>query len=259
MGGLKANFGRYALAGAILCALLAAWANWQFLKSGEQKEPVVVAVKEIQPFAPIPENAVELRMVRKGTAPADSARSLEAVKGQYSRALLLPDDTLRTAHLVSANGSNLAARLSQSKAYGKRAMALQVNAATGVAGTLREGDPVDILVAIQGATTKAGQASTLSKIIARRVPVLLVQTNKDSGIGSSSQTTVVLEVTPDKAEEIAFAQAQGQIWLLTAPYEAAGNEGPDTQGVNLETFLAKYRGTATATPEPAAAAAAPKR
>lgn len=244
---MKANLSRYALVGAVLCALLAAWANWEVLRRGGETQQVLVAVKEIQPFTPIPADAVALKAVPKGSAPPDALTSPEALQQQFSRTLLVPDDVIRAPHLVAAAGSNLAARLSADKSYGKRAMALQVNAATGVAGTLREGDPVDILVAIQGVQSKNGGNSTMSKVIARRVPVLLVQTSKDGALGGGNQTTVVLEVTPEKAEEIAFAQAQGMIWLLTGPYEAGNVDEADTAGVNIESFLAKYRGAAVTT------------
>lgn len=238
---MRANWGRYALLGALLCALLAAWANVQFLKSREQKVKVLVVDKEIQPFTAIAADAIKVKEVHAEAKPADAVVDAELLKEKYSRTVLVKGDVIRESHLVAASGSNLAARLSVEGAHDKRAMAIQVNASTSVAGTLREGDPVDVLVAVQGAASGSGSSSsagTLAKIIAQRVPVLLVQKSQEGGLGGSSGMTVVLQVSPKQAEEIAFAQAQGMVWLITSPYEGA--ETAATDGVTLNTFMGQY-------------------
>ncbi|HLN61318.1 MAG TPA: Flp pilus assembly protein CpaB [Symbiobacteriaceae bacterium] len=241
---MKTGFGRYALVLALVCAMVAAWAHTLYLKSLTRTADVVVVVKEVQPFTAIPADAIKLVPMNQEGLPTDALTDVAAVKGFYSRTLLIPGTVVRKPHLVEAGGSNLAARLAVEKAYDTRAMALEVNPATGVAGTLREGDPVDILASIQYQdTTKQNKSgnSTLAKVIARRVPVVWVQRAKDD-IASDKSMTVVLQVSPTLAEEIAFAQGQGKIWLLTSPYEAPANSSAETEGVDLERFLAKYRG-----------------
>jgi pilus assembly protein CpaB len=246
--------------GALLCAALAAWANVQFLKSSKQTVKVLVVDKEIQPFTAIAADAVKVVDMIADAKPDDAVVDPQFLKDKFSRTLLVKGDVVRESHLVAASGSNLAARLSVEKAYDKRAMAIQVNASTSVAGTLREGDPVDVLVAVQGAGSGSGSGSsnasnsTLSKIIANHVPVLLVQKSQEGGLGGSSGMTVVLQVTPKQAEEIAFAQAQGMVWLITSPYEGA--QTPSTEGVTLKTFMNQY--SPKVDEKPAAAVVAPK-
>lgn len=232
---MKGSYGRFALLGALLCALLAAWFNMRFLQARERTVSVVTVTREVQPYTAIPADAVRLVAVPEEAVPADALTELATLQDHYSRALLIPGSVLRRAHLVPAAGSNLAARLAVEKAYDTRAMALQVSAATGVGGTLREGDPVDVLAAINGGGELDG---VFAKVIAQRVPVVWVQSSGD-GLSGGGQSTVVLQVTPEKAEEIAFAQVNGNIWLLTSPYEAEG-EVVETTGVDLRTFLERY-------------------
>lgn len=258
---MKSGLGRYALVGALLCAAAAAWTNWRIVQSQQEKQQVVKVVKAIQPFTPITKDSVKLDAVAKDAVPEGAVLKVEDLDHQYSRTALMPGDIVRNQHLVPASGSNLSARLAVEKQTDMRAMAIQVNASTSVAGTVQEGDPVDVLVAIQAGS--GNTAGTLAKIIAQRVPVLLVQKSSDGGLGSTSSMTVVLQVTPQQAEEIAFAQAQGLVWLITSPYNTDGTATADTTGVDLKTFLARY-GTAAAsaaapaaTPATASAGAAP--
>jgi pilus assembly protein CpaB len=255
---VKASYGRYALVGALVCAMIAAWAHMLYLKSLSLKQEVLVVVKEIAPYTEIPADAVKLVAMNKEGLPTDALSDAGDLTGQYSRTLLIPGTVMRKPHLVEAGGSNLAARLAVEKAYGTRAMAVEVNPATGVAGTLREGDPVDILASIQYQETVGNKSTsaTLAKVIARRVPVVWVQKAADNG-SADQNMTVVLQVTPDMAEEIAFAQGQGQIWLLTSPYQAPADTVTDTEGVDLERFLARYGIMQTApTAEPTTSAVA---
>lgn len=256
---MKSGLGKYALLLALVCGLLAAWANWQVVKAQEEKAPVLKVVREIQPYTAISAEAVRVEMIPKDAVPEGALTTVEALKDQYSRTALIAGDIIRDKHLVKAEGSNLSARLAAESRPDLRAMAIQVNDSTSVAGTVREGDPVDILVAIESGS--GNNAGTLAKIIAQRVPVLLVQKGSDGGLGSSgSGMTVVLQVTPQQAEELAFAQAQGMVWLITTPYQVEGDQVVETTGIDAKTFMAKYGNTpGSAAAQSATSAAAPKR
>lgn len=238
---MKGSYGRYALVGALVCALLAAWLNVRILKAQEKMVNVVTVTKEVQPYTAIPQESVKLTAVSQDAVHADAVTDPRALEGQYSRALLIPGTVMRKAHLVPGGGSYLAARLAVEQAHDMRAMALQVSEATGVAGTLREGDPVDILVAVRAEQRDAKQPEgqklpdgTMSRVIAQRVPVLFVQRTDEGG-----PSTVVLQVTPKVAEEIAFAQTNGMIWLLTSPY-GKDAQSVETTGVDQQIFFDRY-------------------
>ncbi len=238
---MRGSLGRLALVGAFVCALLAAWFNIRFLEMQQERFTVLTVVREVPPYTPVGPDAVQFAAVPRESVPADAITDPSALEGRYTRALLIPGTILREAHLVPAGGSSLAARLAAAASTDVRAMALRVDEATGVAGTLQEGDPVDILVAINADVTEAQERGegrpargTLARVIAQRVPVLHVQRDEAGG-----PSAVVLQVTPRTAEEIAFAHANGMIWLLTSPYV-----GPDepvaTTGVDRQVFLERY-------------------
>ncbi len=238
---MRGSLGRLALVGAFVCALLAAWFNIRFLEMQQERFTVLTVVREVPPYTPVGPDAVQFTAVPRESVPADAITDPSALEGRYTRALLIPGTILREAHLVPAGGSSLAARLAAAASTDVRAMALRVDEATGVAGTLQEGDPVDILVAINADVTEAQERGegrpargTLARVIAQRVPVLHVQRDEAGG-----PSAVVLQVTPRTAEEIAFAHANGMIWLLTSPYT-----GPDepvaTTGVDREIFFERY-------------------
>ncbi|MBP2019169.1 pilus assembly protein CpaB [Symbiobacterium terraclitae] len=238
---MRGNAGRLALAGAFICALLAAWFNIRFLEMQQERIEVLTVTQEVEPYTAVGPEVVRVTALPRDAVPADAVTDPGALSGRYTRALLIPGTVLREAHLVPAGGSSLAARLAAAPSPDVRAMALRVDEATGVAGTLREGDPVDVLVAIHADAAEAGESGagravrgTLARVIAQRVPVLFVQRDDLGG-----PAAVVLQVTPRTAEEIAFAQANGMVWLLTSPY---GDEGEPvaTTGVDRAVFFERY-------------------
>jgi len=238
---MRGNLGRLALLGAFVCALLAAWFNIRFLEAREERFPVLTVVREVPPYTPVGPEAVQMATVPREAVPADAVTDPALLDGRYTRALLIPGTILREAHLVPAGGSSLAARLAAEPSADVRAMALRVDQATGVAGTLQEGDPVDVLVAINADVTEAHDAGqdrsprgTLARVIAHRVPVLHVQRDDMGGPGG-----VVRRVAPRPAGEIAFARAHGMGWLLTSPYGGPG-EPVVTTGVDRQVFFERY-------------------
>lgn len=258
---MRGNLGRLALVGAFACALLAAWFNIRFLQMQQERFEVLTVVREVPPYTPVGPEAVQVALVPREAVPADAVTDPATLRGRYTRALLIPGTVLREAHLVPAGGSSLAARLAAEPSPEVRAMALQVDEATGVAGTLQEGDPVDVLVAINADVAEAAEPGqgraprgTLARVIAQRVPVLHVQRDDMGG-----PSAVVLQVTPRTAEEIAFAQANGMIWLLTSPYDGS-DEPVATTGVDRDVFFERYGiGQDEAAPgEQVEAAAAPE-
>lgn len=114
--------------------------------------------------------------------------------------------------------SKLAARaagagLSSAIPQGMRAMSVKVNDVIGVAGFLDPGTRVDLMVTIRH------QDDTTSRTVASNVEVLRSGTRgdrdrpKDVKTAPAAAAVVTLLVTPQDAERIALAQAEGQIML----------------------------------------------
>lgn len=164
--------------------------------------------------------------------------TVESVVGRTPRELILTREPVRAERLADPDkGIGLNAII----ARGKRAMAVEVNAETGVAGLLQPGHQVDVLVSIQPADNDP-QGDWRSFAFLQRVQVLAVDREIKKGIeaqadrqtkgksGGSSVTgllgpggtskrdardkpTVTLEVTLEQAELLALAASRGEIHL----------------------------------------------
>lgn len=222
--------GRYALVAAVAAGVIAAVGHIQYLKGLQETEPVVVLARQVEPFTILREEDLRVEQRPKGSAGSGAIRDPAEVAGMYTKGLMLPGDVVRQAHLAEVQGGHLATRLASEGDPGVRAMAVTVQSDTGVANTLRAGDMVDVLASV------AVESDVYSKIIAQQVPVLYT-TAEGSQADGSGGATVVLQVAPELAEEIAFAQGSGSIWLLTAPQ---GAEQHATSGMDPALFRQKY-------------------
>lgn len=118
---------------------------------------------------------------------------------------------------------------------GMRAMSVKVNDVIGVAGFLDPGTRVDLLVTIRR------KDDSTSRTVASNVQVLTSGTRgdqqrpKDSKPATPSSTAVVtLLVTPEDAERIALAQAEGQIMLsLRNPLDTQATASPGVRTAAL--------------------------
>jgi pilus assembly protein CpaB len=131
------------------------------------------------------------------------------------------------------------AGLSSTIPQGMRAMSVKVNDVIGVAGFLDSGTRVDLLVTIRR------KDDSTSRTVASNVQVLTSGTRGDQQrpkdakpTSSSLSTTVVtLLVTPEDAERIALAQAEGQIMLsLRNPLDS---QPTASRGVRTEALFGK--------------------
>jgi len=94
---------------------------------------------------------------------------------------------------------------------GMRAISVRVKDVVGVAGFVLPGMRVDVLVTGQ----PSGHTETLTRTVLQNVPVLSAgQTIQTDGKSAISAPVVTLLVTPDDAEALTLANAEGRIQLV---------------------------------------------
>jgi pilus assembly protein CpaB len=125
---------------------------------------------------------------------------------------------------------------------GMRAISVKVNEVIGVAGFVAPGTNVDVVV-----TIRAGSEGSMSRVVVSNVQVVTVGTRSDQQNTKDGQrpasTVVTLMVTPDDAERIALASAEGQIILtLRNPLDTLPTT---TEGTRMASLMGK-----TAPPPP---------
>ncbi|MEO4046572.1 Flp pilus assembly protein CpaB [Pseudomonas sp. CAU 1711] len=197
---------------SLALGLGAAWManNWlsQRLNAGpdDNMQGVLVAAVEI-PFGTMIE-AQHITLVRmpKGTAPDDSFDSPEKAIGKIATFSMLRGDILRNARLAEHLGGSTLASLIETD---KRAISVRVDDVVGVAGFLLPGNRVDVL-----ATKKSGNANAQAETILEDLRVLAVdQTASTDKTQPVVVRAVTLEMTPDEAEILVKAMAEGRLQL----------------------------------------------
>lgn len=158
--------------------------------------------------------------------PEGAFQSLEAVTGTGG-------DAPRSARrAISAGELLLAAKVSdfgekvtilQTLTPGTRAMTIQVDAVSGVAGFVKPGDRVDIVL------TETRSGDLRARTIMQNVRVIGIDQNYATDVeGTQLARTMTVEVTPEDGQRLALAQRAGALSLTlrsgdgseTAPLEA---------------------------------------
>ena len=120
----------------------------------------------------------------------------------------------------------------------KRAVAVKVDKVIGVSGFIQPGSRVDVLI-----TLTTGKSFTpVSKTILENLLVLASGSDTKEKKGfeerASSTEVITLEVTPEEAEKLAMAAAEGKIQL--ALRNSSDTEKVLTSGTTLSALLASY-------------------
>jgi pilus assembly protein CpaB len=144
---------------------------------------------------------------------------------------------------------------------GMRAMSVRVNEVVGVAGFVVPGTRVDVLVTFESRTQAA---DSVARVVVSNVQVLTAGTRFDQEKSRQDNrpiptSVVTLLVTPEDAQRIALAAAEGRITLIlrnpldNAPTESAGIRSGGLRGEPAPAPPAASRPA----PKPAPVAAAP--
>lgn len=224
------------LLGAVAAALCAALLVVQTLKRTNETAPVVVAVRDLSPYTQVSKDDVKLQEVPVISIPQDAVKKVEDIAGQYLRDRVYAGEVIRKANIADAapGKSVMTAQLTGLGRPDLRAFALSFDPETGVGGEIKPGDRVDIIASVK---MDAGQNSIgVGKIVARNVLVLDVKQDAKSG---SRTGVLIVALTPQQIEDIAFALTSGSVRFALNPLntdESAAN----TQGVTGQQWLSRY-------------------
>lgn len=228
---------------AIIIALITSVLIYSYL---QKKTKVQEVTTEIQPVAvaagDLPWGTMlRIEMIRKvdflkRSLPGDCFSEPSSLVG---RVLIYPvkaNEPIFESRLAPTNvkTGGLAALISQKK----RAVAVKVDKVIGVSGFLQPGSRVDVLITLT--TGKAYQPVT--KTILENLLVLTAgsETKEKKGFEERASTgeVITLEVTPEEAEKLAMASAEGKIQLALRNFN--DTENVFTPGTTLPALLGSY-------------------
>ena len=188
---------------------------------------------------------MQLQEFPPGAIPEGHFTSLEAIK---DRVLLV--DLKRSELLLESKLAPLGTTSGGVAAVtdiNKRAMSVKVDDVIGVAGFIKPGDRVDVMVTIEPEGGK--QANMMSKMILENVKVLASGTQmerKGKDEEPKPVQVITVEVDVEEAEKLALASTQGKLRL--ALRNPLNSEKVLTKGANVGALLSSYRPKQTAKP-----------
>ncbi|MGB9866560.1 MAG: Flp pilus assembly protein CpaB [Bacillota bacterium] len=222
---------------AVVMALCAALLVVQFLKRVNETEPVVVAVRDLEAYQLVTRDDVKVQEVPVISVPQDAVRKVEDIVGQYLRDRVYAGEVVRMARVadVTPGKSVMTARLTALGRPDLRAFSLSYDAETGVGGDIKPGDRVDIVASVK--VEAGGTGMGVGKVVARNVLVLDVKQNTELRLGKGS--VLVVALTPQQIEDIAFALTSGSIRFALNPLNT-DESAAQTQGVTGRQWLERY-------------------
>ena len=189
---------------------------------------------------------MQLQEFPSGAIPEGHFTSLEAIKDRVLLIDLKRSELLLESKLapLGTTGGGVAAVTD----INKRAMSVKVDDVIGVAGFIKPGDRVDVMVTIEQEGGK--QANMMSKMILENVKVLASGTQmerKGKDEEPKPVQVITVEVDVEEAEKLALASTQGRLRLaLRNPLNI---EHVLTKGANVGALLSSYRPKQTAKPK----------
>lgn len=143
----------------------------------------------------------------------------EQVVGAVVRERILAGEPIVASKLVRAGQSGFLAVV---LAPGMRAMSLPVSQETGAGGFILPGDRVDVIMSRRAEESIDGREGYVTATVLRNIRVLAVGETTEAGEEQNVEgSNATLEVGPREAEVLAFAQAQGDLYLVLRSYADA--------------------------------------
>jgi pilus assembly protein CpaB len=171
---------------------------------------VMVAARDMWQGKTIEETDLAMTELPPEYIPDEALKTPEQAVGRVPRERILAHEFIRNERLADpAAGVGLNAIIPR----GMRAMSININDGSAVSGFLNPGNYVDVLVTIEGEDEKPAETVTLLQA----VTVLAVNNRLGDIDGemveNSGKPSVTLAVTPDLAEKLTHAVAQGNVTL----------------------------------------------
>ena len=228
----------FVLVGALIFGVLAAVSVSKYLSSAQayskNLNKVAVAKVDIPIGSKIVAEQIMVVQFPKESTPDGAYDNAEKLAGRVAVVNIAAREAITEARLAP---EGTAAGLSAVIPEGYRAMTVKVDDAAGISGFIQPGTMVDVVVTIDPAEAAARQ-DPVSKIVLQNIKVLASGQNIDKPENereANSVKAVTLQVTPEQAEKLALASAEGKLQLVMRNQIDQGDE--QTPGVRKRNLL----------------------
>ncbi|MBI3272141.1 MAG: Flp pilus assembly protein CpaB [Planctomycetes bacterium] len=228
---------KLALVVAVLLGLVSLAGVHKYVKDKENEfrgdvneVAILVAKADLERSTELTEDMVTVKMVPERYVPMEALRDSDRDRKVYI-GQILHDNVKKDAYLMTLyfNPGETRESLETRVSDGMRAITIRVDDTSGFSGMLRPGMYVDLigtfeveLKYILGTQVTEQESLTKTFTLLKRKPVLAVgkELGNPTGVDTTGPveeteyTTVTLQVTPQEAQEIVYAQNKGRINLV---------------------------------------------
>jgi len=197
------------LLGSLIAAIVAGLLFVGMIKAIVPSEPVLVAVRALEPGDVVNQETVTTKSMPRAAIPKDALHRKDDTSDYRLAATLAAGDVVRKAHLADFKipGGTVAARTA---ILGQefRAVALPPEATLGL--NLQPGDKVDLVGVVDVPALGARGSETVSKVIVQAAPVVYMPTvdPKDS---AARETRAVVAVQQEVFTSLVLAVVKGKV------------------------------------------------
>lgn len=187
-------------------------------RATQDSVPVVVAKVNISPKTRITAEMVQQAMVPADYVQPGAMTELTKVVGVVAREQIIANEQVTQRRLLlegkSVGFTGIIPR-------DKRAVTVGVTEVTGVAGFVKAGDYVDVVITFD----KGEVGENISKVVLQNLQVLAANRDAEAGVADTAKdktalktNTVTLAVTPNEATQLTLGEEKGKIRLALRPY-----------------------------------------
>ena len=185
--------------------------NSQIAQTKEGMTNVVVATQQIDAGSAITADELEVKEVPQAYVSSGAVSKAEDFVGQVALTRIDSGTQLTSSVIAAAkDASSLGAALTP----GYKAVTIAVDEVQGFSGLLKVGDTVDVLSA-----DSSMNGGAMTRITGNAMVIALGSSLSDS---DGSYSAVTVEVTPNEADAIRAAQANGNVSLVLHPTTQSG-------------------------------------
>jgi Flp pilus assembly protein CpaB len=199
-------------------------------RGGGSLETVIVSTQDILPNEPLDPlldqgSFKQIRVPREALV-SDAVRDTTELREATTTATIYANEQIPASRLSTGERPN-----SLGISEGHLGVAFEFDAPQGGAGNIQPGDQVSVFATYQNvqASAATGQQQNIPDFTATLVPTVKVlrienpQVDTETGqSGTNERIRVTLDLLPDEAQDVVFAQENGLVWLGLLPPNEEG-------------------------------------
>jgi len=174
---------------------------------------VAVALQYIPAKTPISPQMFAMKEIPAHYVNNDAAVDPKEVSGKLSKTPLYQDEQILRSKV--AGSGDPPEELAFIVPTGQRAVTVAVNEVSGIAGMIRPGDRIDVLVTFEEEVEKEKKMTSL---ILQKIRVLATDRSMSATVGQGGQEgiyqTITLAVTPQQAQSLVLATEHGNTRMM---------------------------------------------